>query len=451
MEHSGVTAFAGVAARESLLPPLESDPRLPPFSFTLLPVNAEIIAVGSELLTPFRMDTNSLYLTEQINQLGVEVIFKSVVGDDLGRLVAAAQHALFRSEIVIFSGGLGPTEDDLTREAVARALGVSLRRDEEILDRITQRFAAHGWKMSPNNAKQADVLEGATVLSNVNGTAPGQWLSGKFDGRERIVILLPGPPHELKALFEAECRERLRSKLPTAFLATRVLKVAMLGESHVDARVAPIYKRFANVQTTILAGAGEIQLHFKSRAETLEAAQAHVDEAADAVEEELDDAVYSRDGQSLEQIVGYWLQMRNATVAVAESCTGGLLGERITSVGGSSRYFAGGAIVYSNALKTELAGVPADMIERHGAVSREVAAALAEGIRYRCEATLGIGITGVAGPTGGTPEKPVGLVFHAMASDSGTEVIERNFPGDRKRIRWFATTLALDMVRRKLM
>jgi nicotinamide-nucleotide amidase len=414
-------------------------------------VNAEIIAVGSELLTPFRMDTNSLYLTEQINQLGVEVVFKSVVGDDLRRLVEAAQHALFRSEIVIFSGGLGPTEDDLTREAVAEALGVSLRRDEGVLAGIEQHFAARGWKMSANNAKQADVLEGAVVLPNANGTAPGQWLSGKFDGRERIVILLPGPPHELKALFEAECRQRLREKLPAAFLATRVLKVAMLGESHVDARVAPIYKRYADVQTTILAGAGEIQLHFKSRAGTMEAAQARVDEAADAVEEELDDAVFSRDGESIEQIVGYWLQMRNATLAVAESCTGGLLGERITSVSGSSRYFAGGAIVYSNAVKTDLAGVPTDMIERHGAVSREVAAALAEGIRYRCEATLGIGITGVAGPTGGTPEKPVGLVFHALASDSGTEVIERNFPGDRKRIRWFATTLALDMVRRKLM
>jgi nicotinamide-nucleotide amidase len=414
-------------------------------------VNAEIIAVGSELLTPFRMDTNSLYLTEQINQLGVEVVFKCVVGDDLRRLVAAAQHALFRSEIVIFSGGLGPTEDDLTREAVAEALGVSLRRDEEVLAGIEKRFESRGWKMSPNNAKQSDVLEGAVVLPNANGTAPGQWLSGKFDGRERIVILLPGPPHELKALFEAECRERLRAKLPPAFLATHVLKVAMLGESHVDARVAPIYKRFSDVQTTILAGAGEIQLHFKSRAETMEAAQARVDEAADAVEEELDDAVYSRDGESLEQIVGYWLQMRNATLAVAESCTGGLLGERITSVSGSSRYFAGGAIVYSNAVKTELAGVPADMIERHGAVSREVAAALAEGIRYRCEATLGVGITGVAGPSGGTLEKPVGLMFHALASDSGTEVIERNFPGDRKRIRWFATTLALDMVRRKLM
>ncbi len=379
------------------------------------------------------------------------MVLKTIVGDDLKRLVAIAEHALFRSEIVILSGGLGPTEDDLTREAVAEALGVALRRDEEVLAAIEQRFAARGWKMSANNAKQADVLEGAMVLPNPNGTAPGQWLSGKFDGRERIVILLPGPPHELKALFESECRERLRSKLPRAFLATRVLKVAMLGESVVDARVAPIYKRFTEVQTTILAGPGEIQLHFKSRADTMEAAQARVDEAADAVEEELDDAVYSRNGESLEQIVGYWLQMRNATLAVAESCTGGLLGERLTSVSGSSRYFAGGAIVYANAVKSELAGVPADMIERHGAVSREVAAALAEGIRYRCDATLGVGITGVAGPGGGTPEKPVGLVFHALASASGTEVIERNFPGDRKRIRWFATTLGLDMVRRKLM
>lgn len=414
-------------------------------------MRAEIIAVGSELLTPFRMDTNSLYLTEQLNQLGVEIIFKSVVGDDTRRLVEAAQHALFRSEIVIFSGGLGPTEDDLTREAVAETLGVTLRRDESVLASIEQRFAARGWKMSPNNAKQADILEGAIVLPNVNGTAPGQWLSGKFEGRERLVILLPGPPHELKALFEAECRERLRAKLPTAFIATRVLKVAMLGESLVDARVSPIYKRYRDVQTTILAGAGEIQLHFKSRAESLELAQARVDEVADAVEEELDDAVYSRNGDSLEQIVGYWLQMRNATVAVSESCTGGLLGERITSVGGSSRYFAGGAIVYSDAVKTELAGVPADMIKRHGAVSREVAAALAEGIRYRCESTFGVGITGVAGPGGGTPEKPVGLVFHALADAGGTEVIERNFPGDRKRIRWFATTLALDMVRKKLM
>ena len=414
-------------------------------------MNAEIIAVGSEMLTPYRMDTNSLYLTEQLNLLGVEVVFKSVVGDNLRQLVAAAQHGLFRSDIVIFTGGLGPTEDDLTREAVAQALGAELRRDPEMLARIEQRFAAHGWKMAPNNLKQADVIAGATPLPNVNGTAPGQWLAGNFEGKERIVVLLPGPPHEMKALFENEVRERLRTKVPVAFLASRTLKVAMLGESAVDARVAPIYKRYADVETTILAGAGEVELHFKSRAATQDAAQRRIDEVAGLVEDELDDAVYSRSGESLEQIVGYWLQMRSATLAVAESCTGGLLAERITSVGGSSRYFLGGAIVYSNQLKTELAGVPAEMIERHGAVSREVAAALAEGIRYRCEATLGVGITGVAGPTGGTAEKPVGLVFHAVASDRGTDVVQRNFAGDRKRIRRFASTMALDMVRRKLM
>jgi nicotinamide-nucleotide amidase len=414
-------------------------------------VNAEIIAVGSEMLTPFRMDTNSLYLTEQLNLLGVDVIFKSIVGDDRRRLVAAAQHGLFRSDILIFSGGLGPTEDDLTREAVAEALGLTLQRDPEILTRLEQRFAERGWKMSPNNAKQADVLEGATVLSNPNGTAPGQLLSGQFDGREHIVVLLPGPPHELKAMFEAEVRERLRAKVPPAFLAIRTLKLAMLGESAVDARVAPIYKRYEDVETTILAGAGEIELHFKTTAATQDAAQRRVDEVAGVVEDELDDAVYSRNGESLEQIVGYWLQMRNATVAVAESCTGGLLAERITSISGSSRYFLGGAVVYSNALKSEFAGVPREMIDRHGAVSREVAAALAEGIRYRCESTLGVGITGVAGPNGGTPDKPVGMVFHAVASSTGTEVIQRNFPGDRKRIRRFASTMALDMVRKKLM
>ena len=403
------------------------------------------------MLTPFRMDTNSLYLTEHLNLLGVDVIFKSIVGDDLRRLVAAAQHGLFRSDILIFSGGLGPTEDDLTREAVAEALGLTLRRDPEILDRLEKRFAERGWKMSSNNAKQADVLEGAIILPNPTGTAPGQWLSGEFDGREHIIVLLPGPPHEMKALFEAEVRERLRAKVPHAFLAVRTLKIAMLGESAVDARVAPIYKRYTDVETTILAGAGEIELHFKTIAPTEDAAQRRVDEVAGVVEDELDDAVYSRNGESLEQIVGYWLQMRNATVAVAESCTGGLLAERITSISGSSRYFLGGAVVYSNALKTELAGVPAEMIERHGAVSREVAAALAEGIRYRCESTVGVGITGVAGPTGGTVEKPVGLVFHAVASSTGTEVVQRNFPGDRKRIRRFASTMALDMVRKKLM
>jgi competence/damage-inducible protein CinA-like protein len=414
-------------------------------------VNAEIIAIGSELLTPFRKDTNSLYLTERLNELGVEVVIKTIVGDSQERLVSVAQHALFRSDIVIFTGGLGPTEDDLTREAVAEALGLELHRDPELVTRIEQRFASRGYKMTPNNYKQADVITGAVVLPNPNGTAPGQWLSGMYDERERIIILLPGPPFELKALFDAQCCERLRAKLPTAFIATRVLKVAMLGESAVDARVAPIYKRYPDVQTTILAGAGDIQFNLLTRADSMEAAQARVDELAGKIEDELDDAVYSSKGESLEQIVGYYLQMRDATLAVAESCTGGLLGERITSVSGSSRYFLGGAVVYSNALKTDFAGVPATLIAKHGAVSGEVAAAMAEGIRKRCQATLGIGITGVAGPTGGTPEKPVGLVYNALASENGTEVVEKSFPGDRKRVRWFASQQALDMVRRKLM
>ncbi len=414
-------------------------------------MNAEIIAIGSELLSPFRQDTNSLYLTEKLNQLGVEVAFKTVVGDNRKNLADTARLAVSRSDIVIFMGGLGPTEDDLTREAVAEALEVPLRRDPEIVKWLEQRFASRGWKMAANNAKQADVITGATVLPNPNGTAPGQWISGRYDGHEKIIILLPGPPHELKALFDQQCVERLHAKLPAQFIATRLLKIAMMGESQCDARVAPIYTTYKDVETTILAGAGEIQLHLRCRKDTLETAQARVDELVDKVEEELGDFVFSDNGDSLEQIVSNYLQMRSATLAVAESCTGGLLAERLTSIGGSSRYFLGGAVVYSNDLKTIFTDVPKEMIEGHGAVSREVAAALAEGIRQRANATFGIGITGVAGPTGGTPQKPVGLVFIGLASESGTEVVEKNFPGDRKRVRWFATQQALDLVRRKLM
>ena len=413
-------------------------------------MNAEIIAIGSELLTPFRQDTNSLYLTEKLNQLGVDVIFKTIVGDSRAHLTAAAHQALSRTDIVIFMGGLGPTEDDLTREAVADALGLGMHRDAELVASLERRFAARNMKMSPNNHKQADVITGAVVLPNANGTAPGQWISGKYEDREKIILLLPGPPHELKALFDQQCVERLRAKVPPLFIATRELKIAMMGESLCDARIAPIYKRYADVQTTILAGAGEIQLHLKTRSDSLEHAQQRVDDLVEKLEEELGDFVVSDNGDSLEQIVSYYMQMRNATVAVAESCTGGLLAERLTHISGSSRYFLGGAVVYSNQLKTAFADVPPAMIKRHGAVSREVAVALAEGIRKRCGTTFGIGITGVAGPTGGTAEKPVGLVFHALASEDGTEVVEKNFPGDRKRIRWFATQQALDMVRRKL-
>ncbi len=403
------------------------------------------------MLTPFRQDTNSLYLTEKLNQLGVEVLCKTIVADDRRQITTIAKLALTRSSIIVVMGGLGPTEDDLTREAIADALEVQIRRDPEILTALERRFAARGWKMSANNAKQADVLMGATVLPNSNGTAPGQWVTGMYGDDDRIIILLPGPPHELKALFEQECLERLRARVPRQFIATRVLKITGMGESSCDARVAPIYKRYDDIQTTILARPGEIQLHMRTRGAHQDEAQKRVDQLVTEIEAELGDAVFSDNGDSLEQIVSYFLQMRGATISAAESCTGGLLAERLTSISGSSRYFLGGAVVYSNELKTAFADVSADLIAKHGAVSSEVAVALAEGIRKRCGTTFGVGITGVAGPTGGTPEKPVGLVFHAVASDTGTEVAERKFPGDRQRIRWFATQQALDMVRKKLM
>lgn len=415
-------------------------------------MNAEIIAIGSELLTPYRQDTDSLYLTQKLNELGVEVSFKTVVGDRRADLTSAIRIALSRSDIVILVGGLGPTEDDLTRECAAEALGRSLRRDQQIVQELRARFAARGWKMSENNERQGDVIDGAEVMQNARGSAPGQFIHIQDAGGEAIVLLLPGPPHELMGMFEEQALFRLRRLTPPRHIATRELKIAMIGESAVDKRASAIYKPRTDVETTILAGTpGEVQLHLRAQAETLEIAQKKVDSLAEALEDEFEDAVFSSKGESLEQIVGYFLGMRGATLAVAESCSGGLLAERITSVPGSSRYFLGGAVVYDNAIKTALADVPPQLIEQHGAVSEQVARALAEGIRNRCKATFGIGITGVAGPAGGSEQKPVGLVYVALADDKKTEVVERKYPGDRDRIRHWATQQALDMVRRRLM
>jgi nicotinamide-nucleotide amidase len=414
-------------------------------------VNAEIIAIGSELLTPFRQDTNSLALTAKLNDLGIELDFKSVVGDRRSDLVNAARIAFGRTDIVIFMGGLGPTEDDLTREAVAESLGLELQRDARIAEELRARFAAHGWKMADNNLQQADVIAGAEVIHNPRGTAPGQFLRAEFRGKQKIAMLLPGPPHEILPMFEKDCVERLRSMVPPRSIATRVLRIAMVGESAADKRAAAIYKQYSDVQTTVLSGAGEVQFHLRAQAESEDKARKAVDTLAALLEDEFDEAVFSAQGESLEQIVGYYLQMRGATLAVAESCTGGMLAQRVTSVAGSSRYFLGGAVVYDNALKAEFAGVPPLLIAEHGAVSQQVAGALAEGIRARCKASLGVGITGVAGPGGGTEQKPVGLVYVGLCDENGAEVVERRFPGDRDRIRMYATQQALDMIRRKLM
>ena len=411
-------------------------------------MQAEIIAIGSEMLTPFRVDTNSLYLTDQLERLGIPVIRKTVVGDNREHLKAVFAEALQRSDLVIGIGGLGPTEDDRTRESVAELLGRPLERSEEVVRMMRERFRAFGRKMPEVNLRQAMVPAGATWLTNDNGTAPGLWM--ETDG-EKIVLLLPGPPPELKPLFEEYCLAKLRSRAPRQAFATKVLKVTGMAESEVEEKIAPIYRTYENPETTLLASAGEIQIHLRGTGADAGDAMRRVEELGERIENALGDAVFSRGNESLEQVVGLYLMMRGATLAVAESCTGGLLGQRITSVPGSSHYFLGGVVCYSDKLKTKLVGVPESMLKRKGAVSAEVAEALARGIRSRAGATLGVGITGVAGPQGGSPDKPVGTVFISLAEAHRAKTVKHRFPGDRERIRQFATQAALNLVRRKLL
>jgi nicotinamide-nucleotide amidase len=419
---------------------------------------AEIIAAGSEMLTPFRQDTNSLYLTAQLNDLGVSVAFKTIVGDNLEDLSSAARVALGRTDIVIFSGGLGPTEDDLTREAAAAALGVGLRRDTEVLTAMYKRFAARRMTMPENNARQADVIDGAEVMVNANGSAPGQYIDTVVGRHRKIVVLLPGPPNELKPMFETECRPRLAATLPQRHMARRMLRMALLPESKVDARTAPIYKKYKDVDTTILAGSGEIQLHFVCSKPTGAEAQARVDELAGKIEQEMGEAVFSSHGESLEEVVLLMLGLRHMTLAAAESCTGGLLAQRLTAVPGSSRYFLGGAVVYADRLKTIFAEVPEELVRSEGPVSEPVARAMAEGIRRRTGASVGIGITGIAGPGPGAPgpdaDKPIGLVYVAISYTgltADTSVTELNISGDRERVRLWASQHALELLRRSML
>lgn len=407
-------------------------------------MKAEIIAVGSELLTAYRLDTNSLFLTEQLNRLGIEVVRKVIVGDDRAQLREAFQGALNRAELVIAIGGLGPTEDDLTRETVAELLDRKLERDEKILRGIQERFRRLGREMPEVNVRQAMLPQGATPLDNLRGTAPGLWLEA--DGR--IVILLPGPPQELKPMFTEQVEKRLAGQSRGLRLHSRELRVAGMPESDVEQRIAAIYKRYAGAQTTLLASPGEIQVHLRAWTADPPAAEKLLDEMVERIVMALGDNVFTTRGESLEEVVAQSLTLNSATIAVAESCTGGLLAERLTSIPGGSSYFLGGVVCYSNELKSAWVDVPAELIEAKGAVSAEVTRALAEGIRRRSGATLGLGITGVAGPGGGTPEKPVGTVHAALAAEASTTERQLRLPGDRERVRLQASQVALDMVRR---
>jgi nicotinamide-nucleotide amidase len=406
-------------------------------------MKAEIIAVGSELLTPDRLDTNSLFLTEELNTIGIEVVRKTVVGDNRDLLAEAFRGALNRVPLIISSGGLGPTEDDLTRETVADLLGRKLRRNDEILRYIEGRFRSLGREMPEVNVRQAMVPEGAEILENPRGTAPGLWL----EDSGRTVVLLPGPPREMKPLFREQVLPRLGRRVSGVRLYSRELRVTGLGESHVEQRILPIYKRFPEVQTTILAAPGETQIHLRFWTEDAAHAKKTLDEIVQGFEIALADRIFSQDGRALEEVVAEQLTLNNATIAAAESCTGGLLAQRLTSIAGSSSYFLGGVVCYSNELKSAWADVPAEMIAAKGAVSPEVAVALAEGIRRRVGSTLGVGITGIAGPGGGSDEKPVGTVYVAISHAGGIKERGARFPGDRESIRWQASQAALDLVR----
>lgn len=408
--------------------------------------NAEIIAVGSELLTHRRIDTNSLYLTEQLNSLGVEVRRKLIVGDDRALLTAAVRDALAHAEIVILTGGLGPTEDDLTRDAVAAALGRTLIFRPDICDQIEERFRRFNRTMVEINRRQAYLVEGAEPLPNPRGTAPGQWI--EVDGH--VAVLLPGPPGELKPMFVNECLPRLHRRLPPQVIRTRLYRVAGMPESDLDQLISPVYSRYTNPVTTILAAAGEIEVHLRARCATDDEAEQLLGEVGPQIEELLGDRIYSRNGEPLEAVIGAILRERKETLSVAESCTGGMLGERITSVAGSGDYFVGGFLVYSDQMKTALLGVDAGLIERHTAVSEEVARAMAEGARARTGSTYAISITGEAGPESATGAPP-GTVFIGFAGpERPSEVRKLQLPGDRSRVRSLAAPAALDFLRRKI-
>lgn len=409
-------------------------------------MNAEIIAVGSELLTPQRLDTNSLYVTAELNNLGVEVIAKCVVGDDRERLAEAVRRALLRASVIVLSGGLGPTEDDVTREAVALAMDRRLIFREEISEQIEARFRQLGRTMPEINKRQAYVLEGAEILPNDRGTAPGQWI----DAEGRFVILLPGPPHELKAMFARHCAPRLERRLPRQIIRTQIFRVAGMSESDLDQTIAPIYTRYNNPTTTILAHAGDIQVHLRARCGSEAEASALLAEVGAQIELKLADRIYSRGGETLEAVVGDLLRRQHATLAVAESATGGGLAERVTQVPGSSDYFLGGFVVYNRRMKVSVLGIDEALIEQYGPVSHEVAELMANAARLRSNATYALAITGNAGPATDGPGAPAGTMFVALADASGASVTHRQFFGDRERVKQFAGQMALDMLRRRL-
>lgn len=409
-------------------------------------LSAEIIAIGSELLTPAKTDTNSLWLTEKLNEIGVEVKLKTIVGDDELRLEETIKDALKRSDVVISTGGLGPTEDDITRKVSAKAVGRELVFKQELVDDLKERFRRWSKEMPEINKRQAFIIEGAKVLPNPNGSAVGM----SVEIEDKIFVILPGPPRELKPMFENHVLPKMREKAGKIFVKRKVLRVTGMGESAADELIAPIYTEYKNPQTSMLFNKSELEIHLTAQCRTEADADSLNGELAAKIIEKLGIAVFSTNGETMEEVVGKLLTENGKTVAVAESCTGGLIGERLTDVAGSSAYFIEGAITYSNESKIRTLNVSPQLIENHGAVSAEVCEAMAKGMREKANTDYAISVTGIAGPSGGSNEKPVGLVFVGYADENEVKSIKINLPGDRYLIRWRSSQFALDLLRRKL-
>lgn len=409
-------------------------------------MRAEIIATGSELLSGGVVDTNSVFLAEELLDIGIATAFKTIVGDDEKDMEEAVRAALGRVEVVLVTGGIGPTEDDMTRKAVARVLKKRLVLSDDALKAVKAVFSSKGRPYPGANDRQALIPAGARMLANPAGVAPGflHMEEGRF------LAVLPGVPAEMKAMFTESLRPALEEHFGRkAVIRRKVLHTSGLSESKVNELLQDIlkHKRPAVGLTALETG---VDIRIVAQEGSGARSRTTVERTEAGIRERLGDAVYGVDGQEMEEILGALLLQRKLTLAVAESCTGGLIGGRITNVAGSSAWFDRDAVTYSNAAKTDLLGVPAGLIDKHGAVSREAAKAMAEGIRGRAGTDLGLAVTGIAGPAGGTPEKPVGLVYIALASVDGVTVDEHRLLGSRGQIRQRTAQMAMDKVRRYL-
>ena len=409
-------------------------------------LSAEIIAIGSELLTPEKTDTNSLWLTEKLNDIGIDIKLKTIVGDDGARLEETVRDAMRRSDIVITTGGLGPTEDDITRQFTANALDRELVYHDHIEQHLRERFRAWGREMPEINKRQAYVIDGSEILPNPNGSAVG--MLAEIDGK--MLAVLPGPPRENQPMFTGHVFPKLKAIAGEVYVSRRILKVSGKGESAVDEIAAPIYTAYPDVQTSVLFNRSEVEIHIAAQSDVPEKAKATADKLAKELAEALGSAVFSTDGETMEQVVGRRLKELGETVSVAESCTGGLIGRRLTEVPGSSAYFMEGAITYSNEAKIRTLSVAPEIIENHGAVSAECAEAMAAGMRAYAATDHAISVTGIAGPDGDSDEKPIGTVFIGYAGRKGVKSLKIVLPGDRYLVRWRASQAALDYLRRQL-